>query len=117
MWLGDVPAAHTDLTFTEQMLIARVRHNRCLVKVLSGLHKMTANAISFANPTPIIYDTLPPPLEDLDEVLAFIYTGPCKPTSKDLERTPLLVCCNKVAMALDWLKLNHCDYYDLDISK
>jgi hypothetical protein len=80
-------------------------------------HKMTANAISFANPTPVVYDILPPPSEELDEVLAFIYTGPCKPTPKDFERTPLLVRRNKVRSALEWLKLNHCDYADLEISQ
>jgi hypothetical protein len=41
---------------------------------------MRANAISFANPTPKIYNILPPPLEEMDNILAFIYTGPCKPT-------------------------------------
>jgi hypothetical protein len=117
MWLGHVPSALSDLTFAEQLLVARVRHNRCLVRVSSGWHKMTANAISFANPTPVVYDILPPPSEELDEVLAFIYTGPCKPTLKDFERTPLLVRRNKVRSALEWLKLNHCDYADLEISQ
>ena len=90
MWLGQVPLELADLTFAEQLLVARVRHNRCLVRVSSGWHKMTANAISFANPTPIVYDVLPPSKDELDEILAFIYTGPCKPTPKDFERTPLL---------------------------
>jgi len=80
------------------------------------MHKMKANAISFANPIPKVYDVLPPPMEELDEVLAFIYTGPCQPTKADLERTPLLVRKDKVRSALEWLKLNHPDYYDLEIS-
>jgi hypothetical protein len=78
---------------------------------------MRANAISFANPTPKIYDILPPPVEEMDEVLAFIYTGPCQPTKIDFERTPLLVRKNRVRDALEWLKLNHADYYDLEISQ
>jgi hypothetical protein len=77
---------------------------------------MRANAISFANPTPKIYNILPPPLEEMDNVLAFIYTGPCKPTKSDFERIPLLVRHKKVAAALEWLKLNHQDYFDLEIS-
>ncbi|KAF8585219.1 hypothetical protein K439DRAFT_1261197, partial [Ramaria rubella] len=52
----------------------------------------------------------------LDEVLAFIFTGPTKPTEKELRRTPLLVRSNKVHGALTWLKCNHKDYFDLDIS-
>ena len=116
-WVGKVPEQLSDLSFAEQLLVARVRHNRCIVRVSSGMHKMRANAITFANPTPKVYDILPPPMEDLDEVLAFIYTGPCKPTKSDFERTPLLVRKNKVGAALEWLKLNHSDYYDLEISQ
>ena len=115
-WIGAVPNELSDLSFAEQLLVARVRHNRCIVRVSSGMHKMRANAITFENPTPKVYDMLPPPIEDLDEVLAFIYTGPCKPTKADFERTPLLVRKNKVRDALEWLKLNHSDYYDLEIS-
>jgi len=91
VWLGEIPEALQNLTYAEKLLIARVRHNRCIIRVSSGMHKMRANAISFANPMPKIYNILPPPLEDIDEVLAFIYTGPCKPTKSDFERTPLLV--------------------------
>jgi hypothetical protein len=90
-------------------MVSCVRHNHCIIKVSSGMHKMKANAISFANPIPKVYDVLPPPMEELDEVLAFIYTGPCQPTKADLERTPLLVRKDKVRSALEWLKLNHPD--------
>ena len=77
---------------------------------------MHANANSFANPMSKIYDVLPPPIEELDEVLAFIFTGPYKPT-KDFKRTPMLVRCQNIISALNWLKLNPCDYYDLKISE
>ena len=80
------------------------------------MHKMKANAIAFENPTPKIYKALPPSINELDDVLAFIFTGPCKPTEKELKRTPLLVHRHKVCSALEWLKSNHIDYYDLDIS-
>lgn len=77
---------------------------------------MAANTISFSNPMPDVYDILPPPLADLDSVLAFVFTGPCKPSEKDLQHTPLLVRRNKVKRALEWLKLNHNCYADLNIS-
>jgi hypothetical protein len=73
---------------------------------------MRANAITFANPMPKIYDILPPPIEEMDNVLAFIYTGPCMPTKSDFERTPLLVRRKKVSAALEWLKLNHSSLLD-----
>jgi hypothetical protein len=116
LWLGNVPSQLQNLTFAEQTLISRVHHNKCIMRVSSGMHKMKANAIMFENPMPKIYQRLPPSIDDLDEVLAFIYTGPCRPMPEDLERTPLLVRRQKIAEALEWLKLNHVDYYDLDIS-
>jgi len=111
LWVGKIPNELKDLTYAEQLLIARVRHNRCIVKVSSGMSKMRANAISFSNPMPKIYNILPPPIEEMDEVLAFIYAGPCKPTNADFQQTPLLVRRLKVSKALHWLKLNHVDYY------
>jgi hypothetical protein len=115
-WLSEVPPQLTNLSFAEQLLVARTRHNRCLIRVSSGMRKMRANAIMFGNPMPKIYDVLLPPMDEMDDVLAFIYTGPCKPTKDDFKRTPLLVRRKKVLAALEWLKLNHCDYYDLEIS-
>src|ERR1700736_714493 len=117
LWVGQIPDELKDLTYAEQLLIARVRHNRCIVKVSSGMFKMRANAISFSNPMLKIYNVLPPPIEEMDEVLAVIYTGPCKPTKADFKRTPLLVRRLKVTKALRWLKLNHIDYYDCSISE
>ncbi|KAH7904093.1 hypothetical protein BJ138DRAFT_972581, partial [Hygrophoropsis aurantiaca] len=77
---------------------------------------MIANAIAFQHPSHKIYKFLPPAIEELDEVLAFIFTGPCAPTLEDFKRTPLLVRRNKVARALEWLKLNHRDYANLQIA-
>ncbi|KAF8580762.1 hypothetical protein K439DRAFT_1648103 [Ramaria rubella] len=77
---------------------------------------MHANVVLFPNPTLKIYQALPIHRTELDEVLAFVFTGPTKPTEKELCRTPLLVCSNKVHEALTWLKCNHKDYFDLDIS-
>jgi len=122
LWIGDVPLELQNLQYFERLLIARVRHNRFVFRVSSGsskfegMSKMVANAITFKHPVEKIYTILPPPVEDLDDVLAFIYTGPTKPTPEDFKRTPLLVRRKKVAAALEWLKLNHPDYYDLEIS-
>ena len=77
---------------------------------------MKANIIAFESPIPKIYNILPPPQDDMDDVLAILFTGPCKPTPEDLNRTPFLVHRNYVAKALEWLKLNHSDYADIEIS-
>ena len=63
-----------------------------------------------------LYNILPPPVTELDDVIAFIYTGPNPPTQDDYKYTLLLVRRNKILYALNWLKLNHHDYFDLEIS-
>lgn len=57
----------------------------------SGLWKMVANAIAFESPVAKVHNILPPPIEDLDNVLAILFTGPCKPTIQEFQSTPLLV--------------------------
>jgi len=116
LWIGELPKQLKHLRFAEQMLIARCRHNKCITIVKrSGMYKMRANAITYSNPTPKIYHRLPPTLEELDDVLAFIFTGPTNPTQEDFQRSPMLVRRKAVTEALEWLKLNHRDYYDLEI--
>ena len=117
LWLGAVPEVLSCLTYVEKLLVARVRVNSCFVHVASsGLRKMASHVIAFKSPVPKIYHKLPPPIEELDEVLAILFTGPCEPTEKEFQRTPLLVRRNQVAQALEWLKLNHSDYADLEIA-
>ena len=58
------------------MIISRVKHNMCIVKVhMSGMSKMKANVVSHSLPMPKIYQALPPAREDLDDVLALLYIG------------------------------------------
>ncbi|KAJ7820847.1 hypothetical protein B0H14DRAFT_3089223 [Mycena olivaceomarginata] len=98
------------------ILIARVRHNRCVVRVNSGRVRMSANAIMFSQPILKVYHRLPPSREELNEVLAFVFTGYAHPTPEEFERTPMLVRRQNVLEALEWLKLNHEGYWDLEIS-
>ena len=117
LWLGKVPDELKNLRFVEKILIAKVRHTCAYVKVASGMRKMKANVVAFESPISKIYSVLPPPREDLDEVLAILSTGPSKPTSEDFSRTPFLVRRNAVIAALKWLKLNHADYAKIKISQ
>ncbi|KAI0741521.1 hypothetical protein C8Q80DRAFT_1051205, partial [Daedaleopsis nitida] len=118
LWIGEVPPELTGLSWTEKMLVARVKHNMCIVKVhMSSMSKMKANVVSHSLPMPKIYSVLPPSKEDMDEVMAFMYLGPNAPTEKEYRRTLLLVGHHKVMAALEWLKLNHVNYADLEISK
>ncbi len=78
---------------------------------------MKANAIAFQSPMTKIYDILPPPRSDIDEVLAIIFTGPSIPSQTDYARTPLLVRRNHVKLALQWLILNNKDYEHVKFSE
>ena len=77
---------------------------------------MASHVVAFESPVPKVYHCLPPPMENLDEVLAVLFTGLCKPTEREFQRTPLLVRRKYVTCALEWLKLNHSDYADLKIA-
>ena len=116
LWIGKVPEDLSSLKNVEKMLISRVRHTCAYVKVASGMQKMKANIIAFESPVPKIYSILPAPRNDLDDVLAILFTGPKKPTPEDFAWTPFLVRQNAVIKALEWLKLNHADYADIEIS-
>ncbi|KAJ7153848.1 hypothetical protein C8R46DRAFT_1163005 [Mycena filopes] len=116
-WIGCVPEQLRDLTYAEGIMIARVRHNRCVVRVNSGRVRMSANAIMFSQPVLSIMNRLPPAKDEMSDILAFVFMGSAAPTQEDFERTPMLVRKNKVLAALEWLKLNHEGYSSLEISR
>ncbi|KAJ6609910.1 hypothetical protein B0H10DRAFT_2166208 [Mycena sp. CBHHK59/15] len=116
IWIGHVPWQLKDLSFAEKMLITRVRHNRCVVRVASRRGKMSANAIMFATPVVKVYNILLRTRDELSELLAFVFVGPTRPTDEEYVRTPMLVRWDQVKDTLDWLKLNHVDYADLAVS-
>ena len=97
LWLGEIPEELQQLSFAEKLLIGRIR---CVVRVAKGMHKMIANAVIFEHPIQKLYTVLPRPIEEMDELLAFIFTGPCQPTADDFHRIPLLIHRNKVSKAL-----------------
>lgn len=118
LWLGEVPDQLKGLSFAEEMTIQKIRPNRCVVRVaLSGRSKMSANAILYPQPMLKICNVLPPPRADLDEVLCIVFSGVSNASVEDRRRTPFLIRRDKVALALDWLKLNHRDYADVVVSQ
>ncbi|KAK0421656.1 hypothetical protein EV421DRAFT_1915977 [Armillaria borealis] len=123
LWLGEVPEVLSRLSFVERILVSRVRHNCCFVRVALASHpdlgswKMISHVIAFESPVSKVYDVLPPPRDELDEVLAVMFTRPTLPTEEEMKRTPLLVRHRPVMEALTWLCLNHCDYADVKLSE
>jgi hypothetical protein len=37
--LSNIPEVLQNLSYAEQLLIAKVKHNRCIIRVSSGMHK------------------------------------------------------------------------------
>ncbi|KIK58940.1 hypothetical protein GYMLUDRAFT_170451, partial [Collybiopsis luxurians FD-317 M1] len=61
LWLGNVPPELQGLTFYERLLVSRVQHSKCFVRVqrgkVKGEHsKLVANVVAYENPTPKIYN-------------------------------------------------------------
>ncbi|KAJ7781445.1 hypothetical protein B0H16DRAFT_1299532, partial [Mycena metata] len=54
-WIGPVPEELQGLTYAEGVMIARIRHNRCVMRVNSGRVRMHANAIMFAQPAAKVF--------------------------------------------------------------
>ncbi|PSS37384.1 hypothetical protein PHLCEN_2v774, partial [Hermanssonia centrifuga] len=117
LWIGEVPQELQELNFVEKILVARYRHNVCVVRVDKGQRKMCANAVVFPQPVAKLCNVLPPPRADIDECLAVLFTGSCRPGEVEYSRTPLLVRHCKVMDALRWLQRNHVDYVDVEISE
>ncbi len=124
LWLGEVPEVLSRLSFAERILIVKVHHNCCFVKVSLakvgypelGSRKMISHVISFDALVAKVYDILPLPRSEIDEVLAVLFTGPERPTEEDMKQTPLLVRHLNVLESLQRLCLNYPDYADVTIS-
>ncbi|KAK0449813.1 uncharacterized protein EV420DRAFT_1220689, partial [Desarmillaria tabescens] len=123
LWLGEVPEVLSRLSFIERILVSWIRHSCCFVRVAISGHpelgsrKMILHVVAFESPVSKVYDTLPLPREELDEVLAILFTGLTQPTEEEMKRTPLLVWHCNVMDALGWLQLNHCNYAQVELSE
>lgn len=93
------------------------RHNLCVVSVKMGQKKMRANAVVFPQPVVKVCKILPPPRDEMDQVLAILWTGPSAPVLADFKRVPILVRHRAVYEALKWLTAHHSDYADMIISE
>ncbi|KAJ3558572.1 hypothetical protein NM688_g846 [Phlebia brevispora] len=116
LWLGPVPEELSELTMIEKCMVARYRHNVCVVTLDNGARKLAANAVVFSQPVAKFCRVLPPSRDELSEVLIVIFTGSCVPTDEEWKRTPLLISKRRVLRALHWLRDHHPSYNDLVIS-
>ena len=116
-WIGQIPMHLPDLSYVEQLMIARYRHSYCVAQVASGQHYLAANVIVFGQPVARMSRVLPPPKKEIRECLAILFVGSAKPTDDDIKRTPFLVRLQVVRTWLNWLRLNHASYTDVQLSE
>jgi hypothetical protein len=108
---GDVPSELKDLTFIEELLIARV-HPLISVFKLKGLqYGYRGNVINFPQNVQKFATQLPHPKENL---LAIVNVRSEDKTGKIHD---FRVRVKKVRDALQWLKNNNCYYKDIEISE
>lgn len=116
MWVGDVPEELQHLTLVEKLLVARYRHNVCVVNVRMGQRKLRSNAVVFSQPVAQLCKVLPPPVKDLESCLLILFTGAVVPDAVHFKRTPFIVRRTVVMRALHWLVQNHRDYGNVVLS-
>ena len=118
LWVGDVPEHLPKLSFAEKLLIAKERHNICVVQVnqRTRQRRMEANAVCFGHPISRVYEVLPPTPEELEEVLVVTFIGNINPSENDIKLTPFCVRRSVVMKWLNFLKLNHPGYANIGIS-
>ncbi|KAK7677678.1 hypothetical protein QCA50_019369 [Cerrena zonata] len=91
LWVGEIPPELLALNYCEKLMVARFRHNTFVVSVLMGQRRMSANAVTFAQPVAKFHAILPPPPSDLESCLVVLFTGSSAPTADDMRRTPLII--------------------------
>lgn len=69
LWIGAVPEVLSDLRYIEKMLVARICHSCCSIRVASGMRKMKAHAIAYQQPMPKVLTSCHPQRKKLKKSL------------------------------------------------
>ena len=82
MWIGDIPKELKDLIIPELRLIAKYRHNSCIIKLKSGSCDLSSvqsalkgNVITFPQYLSNVVQTLPLELSDLCDEIKIVFIG------------------------------------------
>ncbi|KAF9005785.1 hypothetical protein BDZ89DRAFT_916664, partial [Hymenopellis radicata] len=122
-WLGDIPEELTDLTFAEELVIARAHATKCWMKLNSGSRtavlqqRATSGNVCF-HPHEIsnLATRLPRPIDTLyDEIVVMFVTDDKEASEATFKQTPILARRGKIERALRWLKKHNRLYYDITV--
>ncbi|KAJ7035092.1 hypothetical protein C8F04DRAFT_1233981 [Mycena alexandri] len=122
-WIGPMPVALHDLTYAEELVIARAHTTKCWAKINAGtscrpLQQRSASGNVCIHPHEIsnIATTLPRPMSALyDEIVVIFVSDDKEATAEMFKRTPFLVRRGRILRALSWLKANNPLYRDITI--
>ncbi|RDX44586.1 hypothetical protein OH76DRAFT_1359506, partial [Lentinus brumalis] len=115
-WVGACPEVLQDLTYVEQLMIARFRHSFCVAQVSLGQRYLAANVVTFGQPVERAYKTLPPPRAEMEQILAILFVGPARPSDEDVRRVPFLMRLRHLARSIEWLAYNSESYVGVEVS-
>ncbi|KAJ7144860.1 hypothetical protein C8R43DRAFT_992643 [Mycena crocata] len=122
-WIGPVPGPLSNLTYAEELVIARAHTTKCWAKINAGsgpriLRQRAASGNVCIHPHEIsaITTILPRPMSTLyDEIVVIFVTDDDEATAEMFKRTPFLVRRGHILLALNWLKIYNFLYYDIII--
>jgi len=113
-WVGPVPEELRDLTWIEELLIARVHVCGSIVRLgqrnnPSSFFGIKGHVVFLPQDTTRLIDLLPMSPASLSDMVKVVWTGKSKPDRSCL-RSRFMVRKHKVYNALKWLVENHDDY-------
>ena len=113
-WVGPVPEELRDLTWIEELLIARVHVCGSIVRLgqrnnPSSFFGIKGHVVFLPQDTTRLIDLLPMSPASLSDMVKVVWTGKSKPDRSRL-RSRFMVRKHKVYNALKWLVENHDDY-------
>ncbi len=115
-WVGACPEVLQNLTYVEQLMIARFRHSFCVAQVSLGQRYLAANVVTFGQPVERAYSKLPPPRAEMERILVILFVGPAKPSDADVRRVPFLMRLGHIARSIEWLSYNSESYQGVEVS-
>jgi len=113
-WVGPVPEELRDLTWIEELLVARVHVCGSIVRLgqrnnPSSFFGIKGHVVFLPQDTTRLIDLLPMSPASLSDMVKVVWTGKSKPDRSRL-RSRFMVRKHKVYNALKWLVENHDDY-------
>jgi len=119
-WFGEQPGELRDLTWLEELLIARAhlvgRIVRLEKRTVSSYFSLKGHTVLLPQDTTRLLDLLPMPLSSLPEIVRVVWAGRLSPERVQL-RQHFTVRTSKVYHALLWLCRNHEDYRHVRIDE